>query len=42
LEGYEQVNVAHTARFAAQRRQLQDRLAAWIYDTGDRFDLPEL
>jgi arylsulfatase A-like enzyme len=39
---YEQVNLAHNAKFAVPRRRLQDRLAAWINDTGDRFDLPEL
>lgn len=39
---YERVNLAHNARFAAERRRLQDRLAAWIADTGDRFALPAL
>jgi arylsulfatase A-like enzyme len=39
---YELVNLAHNTRYRAQRRRLQDRLTAWIEDTGDRFDLPEL
>lgn len=39
---YEQVNLAHNTRFGVERRRLQDRLAAWIADTGDRFGLPEL
>ncbi len=39
---YEQVNQAHNARFAAERRTLQERLRAWIHDTGDRFELPKL
>ena len=39
---YEQVNLANNMRFAAERRKLQDRLAAWIHDTGDSFPLPEL
>lgn len=39
---YEQVNLAHNTRFAAERRRLQDRLAAWIQDTGDTFALPNL
>jgi len=37
---YEQVNVAHNTRFRAERLRLQDRLAAWIADTGDEFTLP--
>jgi hypothetical protein len=36
------VNLAHNTRFANQRRRLQERLAAWIHDTGDRFALPGL
>ncbi len=39
---YERVNLAHNTRYAAERRRLQDRLAAWIADTGDRFALPAL
>jgi arylsulfatase A-like enzyme len=39
---YEQVNLAHNTRFAAERRRLQDRLAAWIHETGDAFALPEI
>jgi arylsulfatase A-like enzyme len=39
---YELVNLAHNTRYRAQRQRLQDRLAAWIADTGDSFDLPEL
>jgi arylsulfatase A-like enzyme len=39
---YELNNVALDGRFRAQRRKLQERLAAWISDTGDSFALPEL
>ncbi len=39
---FEQVNLAHNTRFASQRRRLQERLSAWIHDTGDHFTLPEL
>lgn len=39
---YELVNLAHNPAFARERRRLQDRLAAWIQDTGDQFALPEL
>ncbi len=39
---YELANHAHNTRYAQKRRQLQDRLAAWIADTGDSFALPEL
>jgi arylsulfatase A-like enzyme len=39
---YEQVNLAHNTRFAAERRRLHERLARWIAETGDEFDLPEL
>jgi arylsulfatase A-like enzyme len=39
---YELANLAHDGRFRGQRRKLQDRLAAWIADTGDSFDLPDL
>jgi arylsulfatase A-like enzyme len=39
---YEQVNLAHNTRFAAERRRLHDRLAAWIRETGDAFALPEI
>ncbi len=38
---YEQVNLAHNNRYRTERRRLQERLAQWIADTGDRFDLPE-
>lgn len=39
---YEQVNLAHNTRFRAERNRLQDRLGAWIADTGDEFELPEI
>ncbi|HEX3000068.1 MAG TPA: sulfatase/phosphatase domain-containing protein, partial [Armatimonadota bacterium] len=39
---YEQVNLAHNTRYAAERRRLQDRLAAWIHDPGDHFPRPDL
>ena len=39
---YEQANLAMNTRYAAERLRLNDRLAAWIYDTGDDFALPDL
>ncbi len=39
---YELANHATDGRYAAIRARLQDRLAAWINDTGDDFPLPEL
>lgn len=39
---YELVNLAHNTRYRAERKRLQERLAQWIEETGDRFDLPEL
>ncbi len=39
---YELANLAHNTRFAQERRRLQERLAAWIGATGDRFWLPQL
>ena len=39
---YEQANMALNTRFGAVRRKLQDRLAAWLADTGDAFPLPEI
>lgn len=39
---YETVNLAFHSHHRAQRVRLQDRLAAWIRDTGDQFALPEL
>jgi arylsulfatase A-like enzyme len=39
---FEEVNLAHNARFAQKRRSLQRQLSAWIHDTGDQFPLPEL
>jgi arylsulfatase A-like enzyme len=39
---YEQVNLALMGGYRAERKRLQDRLAAWISDTGDQFRLPEL
>ena len=39
---YELVNLAHNTRFGAERKKLQDRLAQWIADTGDTFELPDL
>ena len=37
---YEQVNHALNPAYNVRRRQLQDRLAQWIADTGDSFALP--
>ena len=39
---YEFANLAHNTWFQAERRQLQERLAAWIERTGDEFPLPVL
>lgn len=39
---YELANHAHNRFYTAERRQLQDRLATWIADTGDAFALPEI
>ena len=39
---YEQVNLAHNNRYRTERRRLQERLAAWIHDTGDEYALPDL
>ncbi|GAB4457185.1 MAG: sulfatase [Armatimonadaceae bacterium] len=36
---YERVNLVHNSRFGNRRRQLQERLAAWISDTGDDYPL---
>jgi len=38
---YEQANLAHNSLYAAERQRLQDRLAGWINDTDDTFELPE-
>ena len=39
---YELANLAHDGRFIAERARLHDRLAAWISDTGDAFELPAI
>jgi arylsulfatase A-like enzyme len=39
---YELANLAHNSRYRTERKRLQDRLAAWIAETGDRFELPLL
>jgi arylsulfatase A-like enzyme len=39
---YELANHAHNTRFRQERKRLNDRLAQWITDTGDSFDLPIL
>ena len=39
---FETANLAFNTRFMAERERLHARLAQWIADTGDRFDLPEL
>jgi arylsulfatase A-like enzyme len=39
---FEQANLALNPRFRAERRKLQERLAAWISDTGDQFALPQV
>ncbi|MEM7129140.1 MAG: sulfatase [Chloroflexota bacterium] len=39
---YELANHALNRRYATERAVLQDRLAAWINDTGDSFSLPNI
>mgnify|MGYP000852734236 FL=1 len=39
---YELANLAFNTRFRHERARLQDRLAAWIADTDDRFALPSI
>jgi arylsulfatase A-like enzyme len=39
---YEQANLAYNARFSKDRKRLHERLAAWVRDTGDKFDLPKV
>lgn len=39
---YELANLAHNTHFDRERRQLQERLAAWIDQTGDQFSLPPI
>lgn len=39
---FEQVNLAHNTRYAAERRRLHQRLEMWIRETGDRFPLPSI
>lgn len=39
---HEFVNLAHDGKFAPKRKQLNERLARWIDETGDRFTLPTL
>ncbi|MCL4402299.1 MAG: sulfatase [Acidobacteria bacterium] len=38
---YEQANLAHNAKYRAQRKRLIERLGQWVKDTGDKFRLPE-
>jgi len=39
---FELAKLTHNTRYRTERRRLQDRLAAWINDTGDQFDLPAI
>ncbi len=39
---YEQANLAHNSMYRGKRKELNERLAKWIADTGDEFELPEL
>jgi arylsulfatase A-like enzyme len=39
---FELANLAHNTAYRAERQALQERLAQWVLDTGDSFDLPEL
>ncbi|QNK58201.1 sulfatase [Paenibacillus sp. PAMC21692] len=38
---YEQVNLVFQAQYRNKRRELNERLAAWIRETGDSFALPD-
>jgi arylsulfatase A-like enzyme len=39
---YEMANLAFIDTFNEKREELQHKLAQWIHDTGDTFELPEL
>ena len=39
---YEQANLAFNTRYRSERHRLHERLAQWIDDTGDVFQLPQL
>ena len=39
---YELANLAHNTRYRTERGRLHERLAAWIDETGDTFELPDL
>ncbi|MCZ7646824.1 MAG: sulfatase [Planctomycetota bacterium] len=39
---YELANLAHNTLFRAERKRLHERLAQWLADTGDEFNLPKL
>ena len=39
---YELANHAFNTKFRLQRKNLQERLAAWLEKTGDKFELPKL
>ena len=39
---YELANHALNRAYAKERQQLQDRLSAWIVETGDSFELPDI
>lgn len=38
---YEMANLVHNAKYAAERRRLNDRLREWIDVTGDAFPMPD-
>ncbi len=38
---YEQVNLAHNAKFSQQRTKLNDQLKRWVMETEDEFAVPE-
>ena len=39
---YELMNLAHNTHYKVERKRLNDRLAQWLADTGDVFDLPKI
>jgi len=39
---YELVNLVFNSRYSNERARLHERLAGWVDDTGDLFDLPAI
>jgi hypothetical protein len=41
-DAYEQANYIYDCTFQPQKEQCHQRLARWIEETGDTFDLPDI